>query len=30
MQSYLKQLADKQYFLEIGASFDPFLKRTNK
>lgn len=30
MKPYLKELADKQYSLEIGASFDPFAKRSAK
>lgn len=30
MQPYLKELADKQYSLEIWSSFDPFAKRSAK
>ncbi|NDK08440.1 thioredoxin domain-containing protein [Candidatus Gracilibacteria bacterium] len=30
MQPYLKLLADKQFTLEIGASFDPFVNRSDK
>lgn len=30
MKPYLKELADKQYSLEIWASFDPFAKRSSK
>ncbi len=30
MKPYLKELADKQYSLEIWASFDPFAKRSDK
>lgn len=30
MQPYLKELTDKQYSLEIWASFDPFAKRSDK
>lgn len=30
MQPYLKELADKQYSLEIWASFDPYAKRSSK
>ncbi len=30
MQPYLKELNDKQYSLEIGASFDPFMARSEK
>ncbi len=30
MKPYLKELKDKQYSLEIGASFDPFAKRSDK
>lgn len=30
MKPYLKELNDKQYSLEIGATFDPFAKRSAK
>lgn len=30
MQPYLKLLADKQYTLDIGSSFDPFVTRSDK
>ncbi len=30
MQPYLKELKDKQYSLEVWASFDPFAKRSDK
>ncbi len=30
MQPYLKELKDKQYSLEVWASFDPFAKRSTK
>nr|MDD3720721.1 thioredoxin domain-containing protein [Candidatus Gracilibacteria bacterium] len=30
MKPYLKELKDKQYSLEIGASFDPYAKRSAK
>ena len=30
MQPYLKQLSDKQYSLEVWASFDPFITRSDK
>ncbi|MFA5917231.1 MAG: thioredoxin domain-containing protein [Candidatus Gracilibacteria bacterium] len=30
MQPYLKELKDKQYSLEVGATFDPFAKRSDK